>query len=350
MKVNKRILATVPKVYSICKVPASSSGGEPSFLAASETNGPALFFKPPVYKPQAIAEEPGGFISLWSFEVDGRPYVVASTQFKPGFDAANCDIRVYPLDQGERPEPVKIFPLPYTHRVAVIEIGGERVFVASTLCAKKDSREDWSHPGGIFAARIPAPLDAEWKITPVFEGLNKNHGMDLAQIDPSGRRGFLISAMEGCFFLTIPRTPSESWGIEQIDSEETSDAYAFDWDGDGHPQVFAIQPFHGNRVSVFRKQDEKWTKSVLTDEIEFGHVLWAGPLLDRRAVIVGCRGGSRDLAVYWKTGPGDEDCEREVIDRDIGPAQMAVHHDGDREFLVVSGHGVDSVILYELNR
>jgi len=54
------------------------------------------------------------------------------------------------------------------------------------------------------------------------------------------------------------------------------------------------------------------------------------------------------LVVYWKTGPGPNDYEQEVIDRDIGPAQMAVHHGSGREFLVVSGHGVDSVILYEL--
>ena len=45
MQIKKRVLSVVPKVYSICKVPVRSSGGEPSFLAASETDGPLLSFK-----------------------------------------------------------------------------------------------------------------------------------------------------------------------------------------------------------------------------------------------------------------------------------------------------------------
>jgi hypothetical protein len=40
----------------------------------------------------------------------------------------------------------------------------------------------------------------------------------------------------------------------------------------------------------------------------------------------------------------------ETIDKGIGPAQMIVHRDGDREFLIVSGHGAASVLLYELTK
>jgi len=348
MRIEKRVVATLPKVYSICKVYPESTGGMPTFLAGSETDGPLVYFEPPAYNPVVIADRPGGFISVWPFARGGRNYVVASTQFRPGFNAAACQIHALPLDAGPRPDPIKVFPFPYTHRVAVIDIAGVPTFLASTLCAKKESKDDWAHPGGVFAAPIPDPPSEPWEPVPVLENLNKNHGMDLARILPGGAQGLLISALEGCFFLTIPEKMDAPWPCQQIDSQETSDAFAFDWDGSGHPQIFSLQPFHGNRVHIYRRRAEAWQKSLLTDQIEFGHVLWAGSLLGRRALVVGWRRAERDLVVYWKTGEGEKDYEKEVIDRDIGPAQMAVHHDGDRELLVVSGHGVDSVLVYEL--
>ena len=336
------------RVYSLARVPSDSIGGPPAFLAGSESDGPILSFSPPHYEPKVVATHPGGFISLATFKHQGERFVLAATKFFPGFDAAECDIHVFPLDRGEDVSSVHSFSMPYTHRVAVVEIGGENYFVGSTLCAKKDSKEDWTQPGGIFIARIPNPIDSDWDIIPVLEGLNKNHGMDLARIESGGQRGFLVSALEGCFFLEIPDSAQGKWNTTQIDSDESSDAFAFDWDGTGQPQVFSIQPFHGHQVHVHRRDGDQWEKRLLTDQIEFGHILWAGNLLGRRALVVGWRRGARDLVVYWKTGPDPKDYEIETIDREIGPAQMIVHPDGDRDFLIVSGHGAACVLLYEL--
>lgn len=351
MRVKKRTLTEMERVYSLSKVPSHSRGGGPAFLAGSEAGeGALLYFEPPDYKPRTIADQPGGFISLANFSREGRRYAIASTQFRPGFDAAKCEIWVWPLDPTRDPSPLKKFAMPYAHRVALTDVGGDLVFLASTLCAKKDDKEDWTHPGGVYAAVVPDPLDAEWEFVPCLEGLNKNHGLDFAQIEPNGNSGFLVSAMEGCSFMEIPKRIGDPWAVTVIDTEETSDAFAFDWDGTGTPQIFTIQPFHGNRVHIHRRKGEAWDKTLLTDEIEFGHILWAGTLLGRRALVVGWRRGARDLVVYWKNGPEPDDYDREIIDKEIGPAQMIVHHDGDREFLIVSGHGAASVLLYELTK
>jgi hypothetical protein len=351
MKVKKRTLTGMERVYSLSKIPSHSLGREPSFLAGSEAHdGSLLLFEPPDYESRTIAEDPGGFISLCNFSRRGRRYAIASTQFRPGFDAAACEIWIWPLDPAPDAGPVKKFPMPYTHRVALTDVGGDLVFLASTLCAKKDFKDDWTHPGGVYAAIVPDPLDADWEFVPCLEGLNKNHGLDLAQIEPNGNSGFLVSAMEGCSFMEIPKRIQDPWPVTAIDTEETSDAFAFDWDGTGTPQIFTIQPFHGNRVHIHRRRGDAWEKSLLTDEIEFGHILWAGELLGRRALVVGWRRGASDLVVYWKKGPGPEDYEMETIDKGIGPAQMIVHRDGDREFLIVSGHGAASVLLYELTK
>ena len=336
------------RVYSLANVPPGNHGEPAGLLAGSESEGPILSFWAPDYRPRLLARKPGGFISLATFIHSGERFVVAATRFFPGFNAADCEIHIYPLDRGDEVESVHSFPLPYTHRVAVIEISGQNYFVASTLCSEKDSKEDWTHPGGVFLSRIPDRLEDPWERGSVMEGLNKNHGMELARIDKDGPRGFLISALEGLFFLNIPDHPDEEWNAIRIDEAESSDAFAFDWDGAGQPQIFSIQPFHGHSVHVHRKVGDRWEKQLLTEEIDFGHILWAGNLLGRRALVVGWRRGSRDLVVYWKIGPGPDDYEIETIDGGIGPAQMLVYNGKDENRLVVSGHGVASVLLYDL--
>ncbi|MHC4665563.1 MAG: hypothetical protein ACYS9T_06340, partial [Planctomycetota bacterium] len=102
MKVTKRTVANLERVYSVAAVPGLKVGGWPAFLAGSEGDGPLLYFEPPQYEAIEIANEPGGFISLWAFEQGASNYVVAATDFKPGFKAENCRIIVYPLGEAVR--------------------------------------------------------------------------------------------------------------------------------------------------------------------------------------------------------------------------------------------------------
>jgi hypothetical protein len=127
----------------------------------SEGDGPLLFFEPPEYKPLPIAEKPGGFISLWTFEQEGRNYAVASTDFKPGFKAENCRIIIYPLEGRDRGQCFDVGKLPFTHRVAVLGLNRQKYFLGSTLCSAKAFKQDWTQPGGIHLAVIPDRIAAE---------------------------------------------------------------------------------------------------------------------------------------------------------------------------------------------
>src|SRR5690606_31925632 len=108
-----------------------------------------LYFDGPELKPRVIAREPGGYISVVPLLQRDRRFAVASTLFKPGFDAATSALRLYPLDRGELPESFPIGDMPYTHRVAVLDHAGRTFVLASTLCAAKSEKEDWTQPGGI---------------------------------------------------------------------------------------------------------------------------------------------------------------------------------------------------------
>jgi len=349
VKVTKRTLAALERVYSIAVVPGRSTDGWPAFLAGSEGDGALLYFEPGKYEPIEIASEPGGFISLWAFERGASKYAVASTDFKPGFKAENCRIIVYPLDEPGDGRCFEVGTLGYTHRVAVLELEGLKCFLGSTLCCAKAFKQDWTQPGGIHLAVIPEAVEGEWEFKQIVTGLNKNHGMDFARLDEAQRGGYLLSAMEGLFFMKVPESIDGQWEVETIAEGEHSDAFAYDWDQAGSAQIFTISPFHGNRVSIYRRQESGWCATVIADDISMGHVLWAGELLGRPGLLVGGRDGDKELRLYRKSGAGGGEFSYEIIDEGIGPTQIAVVERGQGSAgLIVAAHGVNEVRTYDL--
>ena len=351
MKVSHRTLTSLPRGYSIAVIPGSEIDGLPSFVAGSEGDSNLLLFESPDFEPKIIADTPGGFISTWPLRIGDRLFLAASTLFKPGFNAADSRLQLYPLDRGERPEPTLIGDLPYTHRVTILEKNGAQYLLASTLCAAKADKDDWEQPGGIHLAKVPSDPTQPWPMRQIVTGMNKNHGMDRARLGRDQRDGYLLSCMEGLTFLPIPEDPDGDWQAELIDTEETSDAFAFDWDGDGEPEIFSISPFHGHVLALHKKGPDGWSKQVIHDDLSFGHIVWAGNLLGGPALLGGSRRDDRELRLYRPTSDGGIDPNYELIDEGIGPTQIAVLPMGeDKAVFYVAAHGVDEVRIYTIEK
>lgn len=348
MKISHRVLAKIERGYSISLLPAVGSQ-LPSFLAGSEGEDRLVFFDAPDFRPKVIAKSPGGYISVWPLFHGGRRLTLATTMFKPGFNGADASIRLYPLDGDECPASTLVGNLPYTHRITVAAHGGRQFLLASTLCAAKKDKDDWTQPGGIHMAEVPADPSQPWALRQVVPGLNKNHGMDYAELGRERRPGYLLSCMEGLFFMPLPDNPAGLWPIEQISADENSDAFAFDWDGDGEPEVFSISPFHGHMLSVHKKTAGGWRRTLIHDDLSFGHIVWAGQLLGGPALLAGSRRNQRELRLYRPSPDGGIDRQYQLIDEGIGPSQISVVPQGTaRATLYVAAHGVDEVRLYHL--
>jgi hypothetical protein len=232
--------------------------------------------------------------------------------------------------------------------VATYYAFGRAYLIASTLCSGKSCQDDWSKPGGIYQAEFPPSIqgEADWRFLPICDGLSKNHGLDKAVLD-RGRRGFLVSAHEGLFFLVGPDKASGRWMRETISEGEYSDAFVFSGDDPADPQVFSLSPFHGNVLSRHRQTAFGWSRETLDDTIEFGHVLWAGIILGRRGLLVGERGGSKLLAIYRLDGGNL--LEKQPLDAGVGPTQAVVVERGGGEAAVfVAAHARGEVIEYAL--
>jgi hypothetical protein len=171
--------------------------------------------------------------------------------------------------------------------------------------------------------------------------------MDFAQLDEDSNGGYLLSALEGLFYLRIPDDPTGEWPLEKIADGEHSDAFAYDWGQKGQVDIFTISPFHGELIRRYRKSGQGWEPVTITDTIQMGHIVQAGSFLGRDGLFVGERKGPKELRLYRNLeSPGDE-AGYEIIDEGIGPTQMAMMSPGDKAAgLLVAGHARDQVLLY----
>lgn len=221
--------------------------------------------------------------------------------------------------------------------------------VASALCGGKDFVDDWSRPGKVYAIDMPVPEGKEPQAQVLIDVLNKNHGMS-GVFDAQGKKiGLLVSGQEGTFRLDPPKSAQEDWRVTQLIQDETSDTTFLDIDNDGVEELITIQKFHGNELNVYKKIQGQYQK-VSHLPISFGHVLWAGKLLGRMCFLAGSRAGEKDLSVWWvNVSPdGALSYEREYIDRNITPTQIAVFAKENSAQILVASNEAGNVLLYTL--
>jgi hypothetical protein len=186
--------------------------------------------------------------------------------------------------------------------------------------------------------RVIANLDSVYAVSPIHI---RGQLHLLAATELQGKPAVLIAGEQGLFSIEIPEKEGRPFRSQQLLDHEMSDVVAFDVDGDGQNEIVTIEPFHGDRLCVYKRLDSLW-RAVMEQRISFGHALWAGALRSRPVVVIGNRAGQKELAIVCPS-TGD----RLVIDRGVGPAQVAVIHEPARDTILSANHAVGEVALYE---
>ena len=343
MLFEKHQLTEADEGYAIAVWPVL---GRQRIVAASENQGVAYAFAAPDYKPVLLCEGPSG--SMGFSPVPGRDDALFMiTGFYPIFRSEAAGINLIRATSGlETPWATRrIVDLPFVHRIATVQTADGPVILAATVCGGKDYQDDWSRPGTVYSIRIPADLGGEWEPRPVLEGIVRNHGMS-----PGLRRGkpcVFISGAEGLFALYPPERPGASWETETLIQTEISEIAAADLDGDGEEELIAIEPFHGDRLVVYKGRDEY--RQVAEAPLSFGHGLWAGTLAGRAAAVVGNRSGSMNLVCFEAAGGDSFSLRESVIDEGSGSANTAVIRTPAGDQIVTSNPVLGEYARYGVN-
>jgi hypothetical protein len=86
----------------------------------------------------------------------------------------------------------------------------------------------------------------------------------------------------------------------------------------------AIEPWHGNQVTVYRENAGQWERRVIDDSLRDGHTILTADLNGDGSdeVIAGYRG--KGVNIYYAQNPQGERWSKQVLDDSISAAACAI--------------------------
>ncbi len=342
MKVTRDVLIDgMPGLYAVGQVAA---GGRTFCAAASENRGGTVYLADvETGDLHEITGGPGGVMAVLP-EEDGT--VLMIEEFYPVFDSATAKIAAVDVAEDETgfhtAERGIAAEVPYVHRIGLLREKDGRFLAAGRLCQHKDNPDDWSTAGTLEIAPFSGKAAGAFEV--VQDGTYKHHAMFIAE-NEDGYDDLFYGGTAGTF-RTVRR--DGAWVTERMIDVPTSDIVFTDLDGDGEEELAIIEEFHGANVAVFKMRGGSWERQV-DIPINFGHVLWGGTFLGEPGLIVGSRGGKKDLTLYrfGADAAGRISIREEIlIDEGQAPAQITVSESGDSAVIYAANHGAGQLVRY----
>lgn len=316
--------------------------GRTQFLFASDDRNPCYCLDIRTFEKQTVWEAPGGTMAMVPVPERNGDFL-AIQLFNPGFQAQEAQV-VQAQYQNGRWDVRTLFKLPYVHRLDILERAGVRYLIACTVCASKKFEQDWSSPGAIYATELPADISRIVSLKQIAGGMHRNHGFWPLRYNDF--KAGLTSCDEGVFEVLPPERLGGDWQVRCILGRPVSDLAIADIDGDGIPEMAAIEPFHGSEFNVYRRMEAGYIPFYrYPRELPFGHAIWGGRLRSRPVFIGGCRAGSQELFMLrWENGRIVD----EVIDSGCSPANVAVISGDEYDLLAVASRETGRGVIYSV--
>lgn len=358
MKTKKKVIANLPKCYSIAMLDA---GGDKSFVVATEKEGECQRFDLDGNYLETIWTQPGGVMTMIQIP-GGNGAFLATHQFYSPNDSKDakiilaepvCPDGITPVADLSEPHVWTIrtlSDLPFVHRFDILTVGSMHYLIACCLKSGHEYKEDWTHPGRIFIGVLPEDLrlygpENQLPMTVIKDGLTKNHGYFRCILE-DGRPGSIVSAEDGVFRVSPPAQAGGAWSVIKLLDVPSSDAAEVDLDGDGIKELVTYAPFHGSELKIWKPEEGKYAEVFSFPEpLDFLHAIWSGMLDGKPTAIVGHRKGGRDLfaLVY------DHEQHKyllDPIDHDRGPTNVQVYENDSKATIIAANRETDEVALY----
>jgi hypothetical protein len=275
-----------------------------------------LWYENPTWERHVLASGQSHMINVAIHSAgNGKNEIVLASEFA---NEASKSIGVVSLIQ-EKGKVTEIDRLTTSHRLRWADIAGDGkpVLINAPLTGAKAAPPEYRDHVPLVFYR-----PGEWKrqtIDTSNEGVQ--HGIFIVDWDGNGRDAILTASFSGIHLLRYQ--PDGSWTRTELSSENTSDVTV----GYLGKERFlaAIEPWHGNRVVVYRKQGENWNRTVIDESLTDGHTI----LTLGGTIVAGFRGGAK--SVYLYAAAPDGTWRKQILDKGGMPAAScaAVDLNGD---------------------
>lgn len=235
-----------------------------------------------------------------------------------------------------------VLSLPYIHRFDIYDVDGTNFFIGATIATSKQDKNDWSVPGRIYIGRLPDDPSQGIDLTILADGLYRNHGYWHGK--ENGKDVGYFGSDQGILKVTPPDTADGEWKTEFILEGQIGEIAVCDIDQDGKEEIMTIEPFHGNSIQIYHEAEDGYEKVWTYDNtIDFAHTLVGTTLRGVPTFVAGVRRVDAELFYVQYV---DGQYKATVIEKGVGPANLCVVNEKDRDLIISANHTANEAAVY----
>lgn len=304
--------------------------GKPDLIALASGMPELVWFENPSWERHVIAGGLSRMINCVPVDEDGDgvPEIVLASEFANQAKNSTGVVSVL-RHNGDPRQPWtvrEIDRIPTSHRLRLADIdgSGKPVVINAPLTGDKAEAPDYRGPTPLVYYR-----PGEWK-REVISAENNGlvHGIYILDWDGDRRDDILTAGFEGIHLFQHGK--NGAWTRTEIAAGDPAA-----WPKSGSSDIAvgklgrarflaAIEPWHGNQVTVYRLDKGRWQRQVIDTALNDGHTIATGDLNrdGHDEIVAGYRGQGRSVLVYSAHDSAGTDWKREVLD-DGGMAAAA---------------------------
>jgi len=332
--------------------------GKPDIIALASGLKELSWYENPTWQKHVFTTEISRPINCaaWDVDGDGIPEIAVAFEFSnnPAQSTGIVSLLKHKGDPRQPWDLTEIDRIPTSHRLrwADIEGSGKKVLINAPLVGATAKAPDYWEPVSLVMYR-----PGSWKREVISEELQGVlHGILITDWNNDKRDDVLTASFLGVDCFTFGR--DKKWKRTSLVNGDPSP-----WPKSGASDIAVgslarerffstIEPWHGNQVAIYRKQNNKWQRNVIETGLNDGHVLVSADLNNdgRDEVIAGYRGQGRSVYIYSADGPNGAHWTKKVLDDGgMGAAGCAAADlNGDKRLDVVCiGTATANLKLYE---
>jgi FG-GAP-like repeat len=307
--------------------------GKPDLIALASGMKELFWFENPTWERHVIVGNQSHMINCaaWDTDGDGIPEIVLATEFA---NVAKNSIGVVSVlkHNGDPRQPwtaTEIDRITTSHRLrwADIDGSGHKVLINAPLTGAKADAPDYRDHTPLVFYRPGA-----WKremISDANEGVV--HGIYIVDWDGKKRDAILSASFVGIHLYRYGK--DGKWSRTEIARGDPAP-----WPKSGSSDVAvghlgkqryiaAIEPWHGNQVSIYHERKGAWERQVIDDSLVDGHTVWTGDFNHdgNDEVVAGFRGKGHRVYIYSAGDAKGTKWSRQVLDDGgMGAAACAI--------------------------
>ena len=335
IKMGKKVILTIESVYT---ANAFQVGSAYYIAAGSETKPQVFLYNLSTGESSLVTGCPGGVMSFVPVPGNNNSFFSIMGLFPP-FIGADAGVFMHTRKENQWTT-VKTMELPFAHRCEVLNRNEKNYLFAASVSKYKENPPDWSKPGEVHLVELDENPEIPLKSVVIDNNLTRNHGMIKTRIN--GKEVVCISGREGIFCFKFK---NGDWVKKQLFDHEVSEFWFIDLDGDGQDELVTIEPFHGEKLNVYKRIHNNWQLKY-SDSLYFGHGLSAGFVNSEPVIVVGNRSESLALVQYKVVDFAKGKISREVLEEGVGPTQTMVFTDGNTDYILSANQKKNEVVLY----